>query len=179
MPGNHAQGAAAWDGAGAENAFRGSFVDPRDAARTLKQGARLSILDDWGMDEAIAWFHVPVFRGSKALKSFHRWFEDQIVGLVNPSLTHWRAVSGEDEIIVIWDDCVISEPARRTLNAPERLKLPAARQSRKVPASETLSGTDAGHEPQRERLPRAHANICYTSAALRSERRRTPLRSLL
>ena len=115
MPGNHAQGAAAWDDAGAEYAFRGSFVDPRDAARTLKQGARLGILDDWGMDEVIAWFHVPAFRGSKALKSFHRWFEDQIVGLVNPSLTHWRAVSGEDEIIVIWDDCVISEPARRTV----------------------------------------------------------------
>jgi len=84
MPVNHAQGTAAWDDAGAEYVFRGGFVDPRDAARALKHGARLGILEDWGMDEAIDWIDVPVFRGSNALpESCHRK-EDGLVRLRLP-----------------------------------------------------------------------------------------------
>lgn len=104
---NHAQGTAAWDDAGREYVFQGAFADPRDAARALKHGARMGILDGWGKDEAIDWIDVPVFRGSNALKSLGRWFDDQIDAVANPSLTHWRAVSGEDEMIVVWDDCSI------------------------------------------------------------------------
>ncbi|MBG6215360.1 hypothetical protein RCH23_003300 [Cryobacterium sp. CAN_C3] len=105
MPRNHAQGTDAWDETGIEYSFQGAFVDSRDAARRLKYGARLGVLQDWGTDNSIQWLTVPVFSGSNALKSLHRWFKDQLQGIENPSFTHWLEVSGSGEIILLWDDC--------------------------------------------------------------------------
>lgn len=101
----HAQLSTAWDDIGAEYTFQGSYTDNRDAARAIKHGARLGVLSDWGRDDSITWIDIPVFEGSKALKGLSRWVDALVSRVANPSLSHWRAVAGDNEMILIWDDC--------------------------------------------------------------------------
>jgi hypothetical protein len=102
---NYANGREAWDDAGNEYVFCGGFVDQRDAARALKYGARLGILEAWGRSDAIDWIGVPTFEGSNALKSLTRWFAERAATLGNPSFTFWEAVAGDQEKLLLWDDC--------------------------------------------------------------------------
>jgi hypothetical protein len=102
---NYANGSEAWDETGAEYLHIGGFVDPRDAARALKYGARLGILEYWGSPDAIEWIDVPRFEGSNALKSLTRWFAERAATLENPSYTFWEAVAGDGKMLLLWDDC--------------------------------------------------------------------------
>lgn len=106
---NYANGRKAWDEAGEEYLFHGSFVDQRDAARELKYGARLGILEGWGKPDAIEWIDVPTFEGSNALKSLTRWFAEHAATLENPSFTFWEASAGDGKMLLLWDDCSPSD----------------------------------------------------------------------
>jgi hypothetical protein len=109
VPTDYAQGSRAWDDAGAEYSFSGAFLDLGDAVRALKHGTRLGLLKGWGTADAIVWFSVPVFEGSRALKALNRWFTESVSSLDSPSFTHWLAVAGDRAMILVWDDCGMAE----------------------------------------------------------------------